>query len=319
MPAIDKAIHHHAEAGSWDAAAIHIAVFLQWAAERGLTSGDIDRARVAADPLRYLLDDLDGTLPDGALTAEGAAFALAIWEEHRETLAATAGRFQHPGPEHRRRHFVWLDERLGDNRRLRGEPHDRSLRTAVAFLALATEGAGGPDAELARTIMRALDESPTAVHLLEVAPPRAAVGARPRKLFYDADARLARFGAEAWDAVRDVVSPLEVDPQDLLDVFGDEACAAWLVSHLARVLPGVDTSVLQRVVNAQFFVEVLDAGDTPLVRGAIVTQEEFGAAVGAAYADGATPPTGRRRIVGVSQVASYRRPLRERQAAPAGG
>ncbi len=53
--AIDRGDAHLDDAGSWEAACRHIAIFLFWAAERGLASDDHDAADVRADPIAYFI------------------------------------------------------------------------------------------------------------------------------------------------------------------------------------------------------------------------------------------------------------------------
>lgn len=87
--AIDKAEYHIDDAGEWEDAARHIALFLLLADRHDLTSEDVDSARLARAPIDYLLQDWDGVLADDVFTARGLAFASAHYSDYLEEYGAT--------------------------------------------------------------------------------------------------------------------------------------------------------------------------------------------------------------------------------------
>ncbi len=55
--AIDKLKFHVDDADSEEQAAAHMAIFLEWAAKKGMLSDAHDPAKVLADPVRYVIDE----------------------------------------------------------------------------------------------------------------------------------------------------------------------------------------------------------------------------------------------------------------------
>ena len=95
---VDKAEYHIEDAGTWEAAARHIALFLLLASRRGLTSDLVDKPALAADPVGYLLNDWDGALIGRDMLSErGRAFAVAHYDAYLETYAAAVSRLDGDG------------------------------------------------------------------------------------------------------------------------------------------------------------------------------------------------------------------------------
>lgn len=74
--AFDRGDYHYDDAGNWDRACRHIALFLWWAAERGLASEDHeDLKAIAKAPTKYFIGACDTKLWEDDFSAEGIAFA----------------------------------------------------------------------------------------------------------------------------------------------------------------------------------------------------------------------------------------------------
>ncbi len=118
--AYDKSDFHFGDAGSWEKACRHIALFFYWASERGLTDPNRhpDRKAIAKDPVSYFMSHCDDKLLEHDFSHEGRAVAEEIYDEYlRETstYAATLGvsDYDIPDDARSRDHFFhWLDERL---------------------------------------------------------------------------------------------------------------------------------------------------------------------------------------------------------------
>ena len=84
MP-FDKIEHHVDEAGSGEAAAAHIAVFVEWAARHELLAEHHGKDEVAADPVRFVVERVP-VFTEVDLTELGAAFAREHYDEFLEVL-----------------------------------------------------------------------------------------------------------------------------------------------------------------------------------------------------------------------------------------
>jgi hypothetical protein len=88
---IDRADSYIEGAGTWHRACRHIAVFLWWAADRGLASKSVDAKAIAKAPIKYFIAHCDMKLWDDDLGTEGGAFAAARYDtylriiDHRAT------------------------------------------------------------------------------------------------------------------------------------------------------------------------------------------------------------------------------------------
>ncbi len=115
---IDRGDFHLGDAKTWERACRHIALFLQWAAERGLASEDHDPKEMAADPTAYFILQCDTKLWDEDFNEQGNAFAEASYEAYLDEMSAYAytlgvDEYDIPANETTRRHFFdWLDRRL---------------------------------------------------------------------------------------------------------------------------------------------------------------------------------------------------------------
>ncbi len=79
---IDRGDSHIESAGTWNRACRHIAVFLWWAAERGLAAKRIDAKKIAKDPIKYFMSECDAKLWDEDLNDDGNAFAAARYDTY---------------------------------------------------------------------------------------------------------------------------------------------------------------------------------------------------------------------------------------------
>jgi hypothetical protein len=118
--AYDKGDFHFDDAGSWEKACRHIALFLYWASERGLTDPELhpDPKSIAKDPVRYFIDGCDCKLWNDDFSDAGNAVAEAIYDEYLSEVHAYAeklgvGDYDVPDDARTRDHFFrWLDERV---------------------------------------------------------------------------------------------------------------------------------------------------------------------------------------------------------------
>ena len=126
---IDRGDSHYDTAGSWEKACRHIALFLWWAAERGLAAGEDethDPDEIAKAPTKYFIQQCDTKLWHSDLTAEGDAFAKAEYSPYLTEVSSYGkqigvGDYEIPeSPETAEHFFAWLDERLAKWRRLHG-------------------------------------------------------------------------------------------------------------------------------------------------------------------------------------------------------
>jgi hypothetical protein len=115
---IDRGDAHFRDAGTWTKACRHIALFLWWAAERGLSSSEVDATEMAAAPTRYFIDHCDTKLWDEDLTVEGNAFAAAAYNGYLGAVSEYArslgiGDYDIPPDEKTQMWFFgWLDRRF---------------------------------------------------------------------------------------------------------------------------------------------------------------------------------------------------------------
>jgi hypothetical protein len=132
MTSIDRADGHLEEARTWNRACRHIALFLWWAAERGLADAGIDPRGLARSPVRYFLAECDGKLQPEDLDVEGRAFAEATYRAYAKEVEAYArklrvGGFDVPANRATANHFfAWLDARLATWRRKRPKALDKA-------------------------------------------------------------------------------------------------------------------------------------------------------------------------------------------------
>ncbi|MEM6792056.1 MAG: hypothetical protein AAGA56_05105 [Myxococcota bacterium] len=71
---IDKLKFHTDDADSPEQAAAHMAIFLEWAAERGHLAGHHDVEKLRADPVKYVVEE-SPNIAESDFTDEGYAFA----------------------------------------------------------------------------------------------------------------------------------------------------------------------------------------------------------------------------------------------------
>ena len=79
---IDRGDSHIASAKTWNRACRHIAVYLWWAAERGLAAKGVDKKALAKAPIKYFIAHCDTKLWDEDFTTEGGAFAAARYDTY---------------------------------------------------------------------------------------------------------------------------------------------------------------------------------------------------------------------------------------------
>ena len=80
--AIDAGKWHIEDAGTMEKACRHIALFLAWAAGRGLAGAEVDAKALAKRPTAYLIAECDGELAQDDLGAEGKRFARAEYDAY---------------------------------------------------------------------------------------------------------------------------------------------------------------------------------------------------------------------------------------------
>jgi hypothetical protein len=118
--AYDKGDFHFDDAGSWEKACRHIALFLYWASERGLTNPELhpDSKAIAKDPVQYFIGQCDAKLWNDDFSDAGNAVAEAIYDEYLGEIHAYAEKlgvsdYDVPDNARARDHFFrWLDERV---------------------------------------------------------------------------------------------------------------------------------------------------------------------------------------------------------------
>lgn len=116
--AIDRGDSHFDDAGTYERACRHIALFLWWAAERGLASDLHNAKTVARAPTQHFISECDTKLCDEDFSDEGNAFAKAAYSAYLDEVSAYAGRLgigdcDVPEDAETARHFFdWLDHRL---------------------------------------------------------------------------------------------------------------------------------------------------------------------------------------------------------------
>ena len=84
--AIDAGKWHIEDAGTMTKACRHIALFLAWAASRGLAGAEIDAKAVAKRPTAYLVAECDGELTRDDLAPEGNRFARAEYDAYLQEV-----------------------------------------------------------------------------------------------------------------------------------------------------------------------------------------------------------------------------------------
>ena len=80
---IDRGDSHFEDAGTWNKACRHIALYLWWAVERGLGGEEhVDLAPIRKAPTKYFIGACDCKLWDVDFNAEGVAFAEAMYSPY---------------------------------------------------------------------------------------------------------------------------------------------------------------------------------------------------------------------------------------------
>ena len=119
--AIDRGDSHYDDAGSWEKACRHMALFLWWAAERGLASDEHDVASLRENATKHFIEQCDTKLWDEDLNDEGNAFASREYEAYLSEVHSYAsslgvGDYEIPEGEATKKHFfAWLDGRRGSS------------------------------------------------------------------------------------------------------------------------------------------------------------------------------------------------------------
>jgi hypothetical protein len=123
--AIDRGDYHYEDAGSWEKACRHIALFLWWCFERGLATSDeneIDPVEMAKNPTQTFIESCDTKLWEADLKPEGQEFAKSAYDDYLCALHDYAekleiGDYEVPESEETTRFFFdWLDKRLAEFR-----------------------------------------------------------------------------------------------------------------------------------------------------------------------------------------------------------
>ena len=116
--AIDRGDWHFEDAGTWERACRHIALFLWWAAERGLAGPDIDAKAMKKGATRYFIKECDTKLWNDDLNEEGNRFVRTNYNPYLEAVHAYAASHDlddYDIPENAataKHFFAWLDDRL---------------------------------------------------------------------------------------------------------------------------------------------------------------------------------------------------------------
>jgi hypothetical protein len=305
---IDAAAHHF-DGGSWDAAARPLALFLWWAAQRGLAA-----AHVPSEPpgrglepwVRYILERADGKLTTEDLSEPSGVFALAIWDAFLGVLAnddAASTR--------------WLDARWTEHCASLGEPtHLPTTSTQDALVTLLKDAALGISDDLLTRLADAWCHDPLAEHIFNKTP----AGETRKRFAVDGDGIL-RLGGTPWSEVAAHTSPLDVDLDELIATLGAEA-ASWLVDALKQT-PGaalLDLALrgpaLRALVGAQLAVRILEPSDGPFPEHAVVSRGDHIRAVRRALADGERPPMGSMRMIPLVRALHTQVPFEARRWAP---
>lgn len=87
---IDRGDSHIESAKTWNRACRHIAVYLWWAAERGLAAKRIDAKAIAKAPVKYFMAHCDAKLWDEEFNEEGVAFSAARYDTYLRLIDARA-------------------------------------------------------------------------------------------------------------------------------------------------------------------------------------------------------------------------------------
>jgi hypothetical protein len=107
---------HYDEARSWERACRHIALFLWWAAERGLASAEHDVSAIRANPTKHFIEMCDTKLTHEDLTDAGNAFAASAYEDYLTEVSNYAHAhivplYEIPEDAATGKHFfAWLDD-----------------------------------------------------------------------------------------------------------------------------------------------------------------------------------------------------------------
>jgi len=120
---IDRGDAHLSDAGTWERACRHMALFLFWAAERGLAAKEHDPRKMGDRPTEYFIAQCDTKLWEEDLSDEGTAFAKARYDAYLGEVEAYAARLRvgaydiSEAPTTTQHFFAWLDAALADWRR----------------------------------------------------------------------------------------------------------------------------------------------------------------------------------------------------------
>ena len=87
---IDRGDSHLESAGTWNRACRHIALYLWWAADRGLAAKRIDGKAVAKAPVKYFMSHCDSKLWDEDFNEAGVAFAAARYDTYLRLIDSRA-------------------------------------------------------------------------------------------------------------------------------------------------------------------------------------------------------------------------------------
>jgi len=137
----DRGDSHWEHAKTWERACRHIALFLWWAAERGLASEDHDPKVMAKGPTEHFIGMCDTKLWDDDFNEEGSAFATAEYEGYLKAVSAYAkslgiGDYDIEENEATKQHFFeLLDRRLtawrSHSTKLANKPRAVEAKTTV--------------------------------------------------------------------------------------------------------------------------------------------------------------------------------------------
>jgi hypothetical protein len=135
---IDRGDSHWEDAGTWERACRHIALFLWWAAEHNLASEDHDPKVMAKDPTGHFIGMCDTKLWNDDFTEDGVAFAEDAYSDYLVEVEAYAqrlgvGDYEIPENATTQQHFfAWLDARFAAYRSESGNPKPKKPPPAAA-------------------------------------------------------------------------------------------------------------------------------------------------------------------------------------------
>ena len=152
--AYDRGDYHFDDAGNWEKACRHIALFFYWASERGLVDRELHPKpkAIAKDPVKYFIDQCDTKLWDEDFSEEGNGVAEAIYDKYLKEVVAYARKLgvgEHPRPERTERgadgrHQRPRGGRSGADERLEGLVEVGATRQRLGTGGKRREGIGSP-------------------------------------------------------------------------------------------------------------------------------------------------------------------------------